>query len=244
MKHRIIFFCLLAISGMSHAFAEIGMDSLLNRLAADVEKDRPYKTAFSTDSIREMDSRWRIKAETVIERKIVSKDSTMDSELVRAVRFEKGETKDITDEMAKDEAKSREKAQSKDGGGRRSFSLESEELFPFASDRRREFVFSMKDSIIEGKVVLVLIADPKKKGEKLFHSRYVFESDSLHVLSVDLTPSEYPTFVKEMQMRLDFLPGLRDRVLQRMSMRVYANALIKKIRMEVVTTYHDFVFTE
>jgi hypothetical protein len=242
MKHGVVCFCLLAIVGVSSSFADIGIDSLLSRLAADVEKDKPFETAFSTDSVREMDSKWHIKSETVIERRIIRQDSTMDSELVRAVRFEKGETKDITAEMAAEEQKNREKEKSKKRSKQLSFSLGSEELFPFSMERRRKFDFSMKDSVVEGKAVMLLSADPKKNGEKLFHSRYLIEPDSLRVLSVDLIPSEFPTFVKEMEMQLDFVPGLQNRVLQRMAMRVYANAIIKKIRMEVVTTFHDFTF--
>jgi hypothetical protein len=70
----------------------------------------------------------------------------------------------------------------------------------------------------------------------------VIERDSLRVFSADLIPTKYPTFVKEMRIRLDFVPDRPKRVLRRFAMRVYANAIIKKFRMEVVTTLHDFVW--
>jgi hypothetical protein len=246
MKKIILGVSVIVISA-SRSFAETSLDSLLVRLAADTSDFRQFQTAVSTDSIREMDSDWKVKSETVIDRRITPKDTVNGNELIKAVQFEKGKTKDITAQMAEEGKKENEKRQakgkSKEDGKNRSFSLGGDELFPFSMERRLDFNFTTGDSVIDGgRSVIVLSVEPKKKGEKLYHARYVIERDSLRVLSAELIPSKYPTFVKEMRLRLDFVPGQQKRVLQRFAMRVYANAIIKKIRMEIVTTFHDFVW--
>jgi uncharacterized protein with PIN domain len=246
MKKIILGVSIIVVGVVSRSFADASLDSLLVRLAADTSDFRQFQTAVSTDSIREMDSDWKVKSETVIDRRITPKDSTMGNQLIKAVQFEKGETKDITAQMAEEEKKEKEKRQakekSKDDGKSRSFSLGGDELFPFSTERRPDFVFTTGDSVVDGRGVIVLSAEPKKKGEKLYHARYVIERDSLRVFSADLIPTKYPTFVKEMRIRLDFVPDRPKRVLRRFAMRVYANAIIKKFRMEVVTTLHDFVW--
>ena len=170
MKIGMAGICFLGFINAASLFAEIGLDSLLTRLEADSSNLKQFQTAVSTDSIREMDSDWKVKSETVIDRKITPKDSTMGNQLIKAVQIKKGETKDITAQMVEDEKKEIEKRQSKekskDDGKKRSFSLSGDELFPFSTERRPDFVFTTGDSVVDGRRVIVLSAEPKKKGEK------------------------------------------------------------------------------
>jgi len=209
--------------------------AFLDKVSAAMEafaKDRP-RTMLVSSQIKEMDGDWQAKAVTLVEKMITRHDSTQDVEIIKAVRKENGKEEDVTAEQQKRQQKNR---------GNISFT--SDELFPFAAAERDKYNFEFRaDTTINGQPVRVLRVTAKERSEKIFNGNYYIAPNSHAVVALSVSPSKLPQLVKTLKMRMNFdLDNGGHFVIKDFWMRMYANLLVKKIRLEVLEEYKEHTF--
>jgi len=244
---------------VSFLFAQdSGLDSLLQKIEERTESYVDYDSfsALVVSTSREMDKEWNPNEVVVVEKKIIQQREKRREVILKVTEFKKGIEKDVTAEHREQERKRMEKAEKRrlereekkgrgdagGGGGGKSFSISTQEMFPFDPEKRDQFFFrQLGDTAIDGRAVICLETRAKEKSKEFYEGKYYVDRERCDVLMVDLRPSKNPKYVKEMHMKMWF--DVLDEnyyVIKAYWMRVYAGIFIKKIRMEVEETYEDY----
>lgn len=227
------------------------LNALLDRIA-ERAKSHPEVKSWRAEAVTlaiEMDKNWKPKKTTRVRKTVEVTESGRREKVREALQTEKGVTKDMTEEFIREaeeggDAKDKpEENMSQTGDGKRgmSRSLSLEELLPFGEKARQNFAFTrLADEVIEGRTVYVLESKAKVKDEEFWEGRYFISPESYDVLSVSLTLSKNPKFVKELSTEIDFqvLPGGHF-FIKKSRMKVDAGMVIKRIRMVIEEEYSD-----
>ena len=204
--------------------------------------------------VRDMDASWSSKKTEKIDKSVAVNGQERVEDILKAVRIEKGVETDVTEEYRKKESEARSKRQKenlksvaaeKDSGKdseKHSISMDLGQLFPFAKDKRKEYLFSFwPDTVLADRPVITVRVEAKEKSSERFNGRYWFDKETFDAVAFSVRPSKNPTFVKDMRMDMGFdvLDG-KYLVPRTTFFQVYVNAIIKKFRMEVEEIYGDF----
>jgi hypothetical protein len=240
----------------SASFSQAGdIDALLDRIAERAKAHPEVKSwrAVTLTVATEMDKNWKPKKTTRIRKTVTLTESGRSEKVLEALRTEKGVTKDITEEVIREaeddrrEAKGKQAEKAPESGGEKdetkgmSRSLGLAELLPFNEKERQDFRFArLPDEELDGRTVLVLESKAKIKDEKFWEGLYFIDPESHNLLSVRLTISKNPKFVKELSTEIDFqiLPDGHYFV-KKTRMKINAGMVIKHIRMAVEEEYSD-----
>jgi hypothetical protein len=173
-----------------------------------------------------MDKKWQPKKTIIIEKIRHRNGLQIDEEIKQAIEIENGKEVDITN-------KQREEAKQNAENKGNKMSVSGDKIFPFSPEARKNYQFKMHaDSVWNNKPVHVIYAEGQKVSSDFYRGNYYIDSESFDVLGVDVRPAKNPKFVKNFHMRMSFTvvpEGFY--VLEKYWMKVYANILIKKIRM-------------
>jgi len=247
----------VALRPASHAsLSQAGdIDPLLDRIAERAKSYQEVKNwrATTLTVATEMDKNWKPKKTTRIKKTVTVTESGRSEKVLEALQTEKGSTKDITAEYNREAEERRRTAQGqpaekspgnddkKDEENRMSRSLGLGEILPFSEKEREGFTFARRpDEELDGRTVLVLESKAKIKDEKFWEGLYFIDPESDTLLSVRLTISKNPKFVKELSTEIDFqvLPDGHFFV-KKTRMKINAGMVIKHIRMVVEEDYSD-----
>jgi hypothetical protein len=239
-----------AVAVVSAQQADI--DSLLDKVEARLSSYKEYESFAVSARTNEqmMDSDWKPKKTVLVEKKITKSKKEQTTEILKATSTEKGGTEDVTGEYRKKEEERREKEKKKKMSDREdeeddqhgSLSLGEDDLFPFKKAGRARFQFTrLADSTVLDKPVLVIQTEARKKSKDVYEGKYYVDPETYDILLVELSPSKNPRFVKELQMKMRFeiLPG-NYQVVKSYWMRLFVDAWIKKIRMELEEKYENY----
>jgi len=200
-----------------------------------------------------VDKSWNPEKVTTVSRVVTVRKDDYDERILKAEEAEKGRTKDITADYARDsleriekrrreaaERKAKGEAASGDEGGRREMSLK--EFLPFDRARRADFDFArLPDATVDGAAAIVLEVRARVKDEKNWEGTYFIAPERLDILKVVLRPSKNPRFVKELEMEMAVLVLPGDHLVLRSSRaRINAGMFLKRVRMISEDEYSDY----
>lgn len=229
------------------------INSLLDKINQSLEsfpKDQNWQAkAFSI--IVNMDKNWKPKKKTEVEKIVKVQGEDRIEEILKATEIKDGKSKDVTKKQIKEARKRREKAlkerakrrakgKSEDNGDSRELSME--EMFPFSSEKRKDFDFTLlEDTSWAGIPVYTLESKAKIRSDKFYEGKYFISQSDFHVLKAEIKPAKNPKMVKRLEMGISFqiLPeGYM--MIKQMRMKIHVGLVVKNIRMEVQEDYSDF----
>jgi len=235
-------------------------DSLIvhvSRKMASYDHDFDYTCLVRSSEYR-MDSRWQPVTTRQIGKRLIKQGDVTWFEVIRAVEFEKGREKDITEKVreeydrarahAEEEAAGHEAENGDDGNGeeKHQVSLGMDDINPFQEDRRDLYSFHMlPDTMAQGRRYIRVRTTAVEPSPDVYEGTYRIDPDTYSIDSMALHPSKNPKFVRELALKFRFqdMGGGRWMPVQ-IKTRVYVNLLIKKIRIETEEVYSEYVFTE
>jgi len=247
-------FCLfwLAASGLSAQSQSDAVNLILDQAAARIDAFPELDSwqALVTSSQIQMDKKWAPKKQLVIRKRIHIAGDNRREDILEALETKKGTTRDITAEHQERSRKAEAEAEqkSKDGPDKRDrgYTLTDENLFPFSSEARKNYVFSLgEDSVFQGVPVLVLESRAKVPQKERMEGRYYLDRESLVVMRAELRPSKVPRVVKtiEMDFWFDVLPeGYL--VVKKTRVKVDIAVVVKRIRILTEEEYSEYQVLE
>jgi len=251
-KILLSFVFLLGIIAIPHSFSlaqETELALLLNEINARQDSYPKHESWKATvvNTTTKMDKNWQPKEVTVVKKILTVVNQEQTEEVLEVLETKKGVTKDITKKYIEKAKKQKEKAQKKKLQGKkedngRSFTLSSEEMYPFSQEKRENYYFSkLEDSFFEGRPVYLLQSKAKTKDEKLWEGTYYIDQNTFDVLKLEIKPSKNPKYVKEFEFEMSFqvLPeGYH--VPEKVRMKINGGIFIKRIRMVVEGEYSEY----
>jgi hypothetical protein len=225
------------------------VEKIAERQASYPKLESWQARARSTSS--RMTSDW--KPLSVVEyEKIVTVDGPYWSEeILRATETRGGRTKDITKDAQKEAAEraAKQRRSSTDerqadqrSRGRRGLDMASDEIFPFAADRRAGYDFALEGSAeLDGAPVVLLRSRSRIRSDDHLEGLYFVDPAAHDVRRAELTLAKRPAPLKRMEIELDFavLPEGYHMMVKAV-MRIHVGVIVKNIRVEAVESYTDF----
>lgn len=227
------------------------LDGIAARVAAYVPLESWRATVESVQT--KVDKRGTPEKVTTIRRVVTVRNDDYDEEVLKAEETEKGRTRDVTAEYAKDSReridKRRREAAERQAEGKassgeddKSLELSLTEFLPFDAARRGAFDFvRLPDADVDGVPALVLAVKARVPDEKNWEGTYFVGPERFDILKAVLRPSKNPRFVKEleMEMTLTVLPG-GHLVLRSSRARINAGMFLKRVRMVSEDAYSGY----
>jgi hypothetical protein len=250
-----IWLFLICLSGAALFAQETDISGLLDDIQLRKESYVEYESYTATSHVvqYQMNKNWEPKKTVIMDKKIIFNDGQRMEDIFKAIEIRKGKEKDVTEDQIKAEMKRREKfekteqkrleKEAQEGEEKeKGFSLNLQEIFPFDNEQREQYdFFLIPDSLVSGRTVLGIRTKAKEANKDRYQGRFYFDKETLDMLFVDVHPSKNQAMVKEFKMRMwfDVMPG-NYFTLTNLWMKVYANAIIKKIRFEMEEQYSDY----
>jgi len=191
----------------------------------------------------EMDKQWQPTKTTIATAVVKDAKGVLSGRVIEAVEIEDGMTKDIIEKTTEQTETQIEEAnkQRKEQEAPKEPENTLNTLFPFEESKRAKFMFNrLNDAVINERPVFIIEATAIEKDEQLFEGRYYIDQKTYDVLKAQIKPSENPTFVKELDMDIDFemLPE-GNYIRRRSKTRVNGGPFFKRVRAIVEEEYSD-----
>lgn len=217
------------------------LDKISKRIDSYPENDNwEYKIVTKQT---EMDKQWQPIKTTIATAVIKDAEGVLSGSVIKAVEIENGDTKDIIEQTAEQTEKQIEEAnkQRREQGAQKEPENTLNTLFPFEESKRAKFKFTrLNDSTIDERPVFIIEAEAIEKDEQLYEGKFYIDQETFDVLKARIKPSENPSFVKELDMDLDFevLPE-GNYIRKRSKTRVNGGPFFKRIRAILEEEYSD-----
>jgi len=251
---------LLAALAPLSARPAIDIQTLLDRISARLDSFNPKGnyTATIISTQVEHDRKWRPEKTNVQTKALVVTEGHREQTIVKVLEKKNdGTTIDVTERYLAEQRERRERvrpertsqpetAPRKSGGqrsSRRGMRMDDlGEILPFAADRRNDFTFGVRETTDpSGRPLYVLDVKAAVKDVLNWEGTYTIDAATFTPVHGRLTPSEFPTFVKELEVEADF-EVVEDVYLvpKRTWIKVNAGFLfIKRVHITSEETYHD-----
>lgn len=250
---------LLAALAPLSARPAIDVQTLLDRISARLDGFNPKGnyTATIISTQVEHDRKWRPEKTNVQTKALVVTEGHREQTIVKVLQTIDGKTTDVTERYLAEQRERRERSQTertaqaeaaprKPGGqrsARRGMRMDDlGEILPFAADRRDDFTFSVRETTDpSGRPIYLLDVKAAVKDVLNWEGTYTIDAATFTPIQGRLTPSEFPTFVKELEVEADF-EVVEDVYLvpKRTWLKVNAGFLfIKRVHIISEETYHD-----
>jgi hypothetical protein len=228
--------------------ADENLESLIekinNRLSV-FQQDSAYSCRIITKN-RTMDKNWKPKTTTVIEKRMILNGRQNRQEIVRAVEIKDGRETDITEKIQEQLERSKEKIENPEKEEKKELSLSGEDLIPFQETRRNLYEFELlPDTVIQGIRLHCIRTRAIEPSADVYEGLYLIRPETSVIDLILIRPSKNPRFVKRLNLEMHFIEMPGDHwVLSKMHARVFADLLIKKIRMDTEEEYDNYRFIE
>jgi len=251
---------LLAALAALPARPAVDIPTLLDRVAARLDSFNPKAnyTATIISTQVENDRKWQ-PVKTVVQTKALTvTEGHRDQTVVKVLETIDGKTTDVTARYLAEQQARRERARAEQarkpdpqparkpgsrGSSRRGMRMDDlGEILPFASDRRNDYSFTVREaSDPSGRKLYLLDVKATVKDVLNWEGTYTIDAATYTPLHGRLTPSDLPTFVKELEVEADF-EVIEDVyfVPKRTWIKVNGGFLfIKRVRLVSEETYQD-----
>jgi hypothetical protein len=196
----------------------------------------------------EMDKKWQPAKTTITTAVVKDAEGILSARVIEAVEIEDGMTKDIIEETRERTEKQIQEANEQrndvEAPPEREDTLDT--LFPFQESKRANFRFSrLNDASINERPVFIIEAAAIEKDEQLFEGKFYIDQKTYDVLKAQIKPSDNPTFIKELDMDIDFEVLPEGYYIQKRSKtRVNGGPFFKRIRAIVEEEKSDIVILD
>jgi hypothetical protein len=245
MKRFILVILLFSRFSMS---ADESLESLIEKINSRLavsQRDSVYSCRVISKT-RTMDKNWKPKTTTVIEKRMILNGKENRQEIIRAVEIIKGQETVITEKIQEKLQKSEEKIEDPEKKKKKELSLSGEDLIPFQETRRNLYEFQqLPDTLVQGVQLYCIRTRALEPSENVYEGLYLIQPETAAIVVIMIHPSKNPRFVKRLNLEMHFIEMPGDRwVLSKMHARVFADLLIKKIRMDTEEEYDNYRFIE
>jgi hypothetical protein len=222
------------------------LDKIAKRIDSYPENNSwTYKTVTKST---EMNKQWQPTKTTMTTAVVKDTEGVLSGRVIEAVEIEDGMTKDIIEKTREQAEKQIEEAnkQRREEKAQKEPENTLNTLFPFKEDKRAKFKFNrLNDAIINERPVIVIEAAAIEKDKQLFEGRFYIDQQTYDVLKAQIKPSENPTFVKELDMDIDFevLPE-GNYIQKKLKTRVDGGPFFKRIRAIIEEEKSDIVILD
>lgn len=248
------FLILLAAAALRFSYSAQDAMPLLDRISEKLNSYPKLETwnASVISTVTEMDKNWNPQEVVVITKNVKVINGERDEEILKALETKKGKTTDVTAKYINEARKEREKAEKEKSdkkniegekeGGSQGLEMSSEDLFPFAENKRIKYDFvQLEDESMNGRPVRVLESRAKVKNPEIWEGKYYIDRESFDILKIDIKPSKNPKMVKDFEMEISFeLLENGSFVVKKSKVLINGGIFIKHIRMVIEEEYSDF----
>ncbi len=237
----------------------IDVQTLLDRVTARLDGFNPkgnYTATIRSTQI-EHDRKW-VPEKTIVQTKsLVVTEGRREQSIVNVLETIDGKTVDVTQRYLDEQRERRERSRAErssppESAPRKAGSPRSSrrgmrmddlgEILPFAADRRHDYSFKVRETAdAAGRRLYLLDVTAEVKDVLNWEGTYTIDAETFTPIHGRLAPSEFPSFVKELEVEADF-EVVEDVyfVPRRTWIKINAGFLfIKRVHIVSEETYHD-----